>query len=378
MSETDLNDPLFDGRGLRPALLDSVRVSKTKEGRTVVCFCGDQVKRSIVPHMKRQHKEEWDQWVETFIELRSKGLSLKNIMHLFRSSNDPLLFSWTVVDRAIRSFVESGEREYSPPPIPFIRTWEPLDFRLETTTVWDFPNRGNWAVHLGDYRGNWPPQLVRNVISKYTEPGDLILDAFMGGGTTLIEAWLLKRRSIGFDVSKLAYQTASARLERMQLLAKEDLRVDIESKYEPKLVLGDSTFVKGNDSYSAVRPNSVKLLCVHPPYLDALNYTGSNPDDLSQIRELEEFLGRIALFAQGITAYLSPNNVCAVLVGDVRRDGRIIPLGARTLDTFLGVGYELQEIIIKTQHHDRSSEFYVSSEAGHLLAHEYLYIFRWP
>lgn len=72
-------------------------------------------------------------------------------------------------------------------------------------------------------------------------------------------------------------------------------------------------------------------------------------------RELEEFLGRIALFAQGITAYLSPNNVCAVLVGDVRRDGRIIPLGARTLDTFLGVGYELQEIVIKTQHHDRSS-----------------------
>ena len=52
---------------------------------------------------------------------------------------------------------------------------------------------------------------MRNIILKYTQPGDLVLDAFMGGGTTLIEAWLLNRRSVGIDVSKLAYQTTSAR-----------------------------------------------------------------------------------------------------------------------------------------------------------------------
>ena len=378
MSDPGLDESFFDGWGLRPALLDSVRVSKTEEGRTVVCFCGDQVKRSIVPHMKRQHKEEWAQWVDTFLELRSKGLSLKKIMYLFRSSNDLLLFSWTVVDRAIRSLVERGESEYVPPPIPSVRAWEPVEFQLETNTIWDFPIRGTWAVHIGDYRGNWPPQLVRNIILKYTEPGDMVLDAFMGGGTTLIEAWLLDRCSVGIDVSKLAYQTVSARLQRMQTLSEQDSRVRLDSRYKPHLELGDSTFLGDKAPYDAVQPNSVNLLCAHPPYLDALDYTGGNPEDLSQIREPEAFLARIAVFAQGVTAYLSPQNACAVLVGDVRRDGHIVPLGARVLDTFLSVGYQLQEIVIKTQHRDRSSEFYISSADVYLLAHEYLYIFKWP
>ena len=194
MLERDHTEPTLDPNGLRPHLLDSVRVIKDESRRVVVCFCGQHIKRSIVPHMKKHHALEWTRWVETFVELRRHGMSLKKIMRLFHSKNGLLLFSWTVVDRAIRSFVEEGKVEYSPPPIRSVKTWEPLDFELETTTIWDFPIRGNWAVHLGDYRGNWPPQMVRNIILKYTSPDELVLDPFMGGGTTLIEAWLLGRR----------------------------------------------------------------------------------------------------------------------------------------------------------------------------------------
>ena len=205
MAEPDYADSSFDPNSLRPELLDSVRVTKTPKERVVVCFCGEHLKRSIVPHMKKRHTEEWTTWVGLFLDFRRHGLSLKKIMRLFQCGNGQLLFSWTVIDRAIRSSVERGDNEYSPPPIFSVRTWEPPDFELETTTIWDFPNRGSWAVHIGDYRGNWPPQLVRNIILKYTEPGDLVLDAFMGGGTTLIEAWLLNRYSVGIDVSKGNY-----------------------------------------------------------------------------------------------------------------------------------------------------------------------------
>ena len=378
MTESEHTESPFDPNSLRPNLLDSVCVTKTGQQRAVVCFCGERVKRSIVPHMKKRHLEEWTNWVETFIRLRRHGLSLKKIMRLFQSNNNLLLFSWTVIDRAIRTSVEKGENEYSPPPIHSIKMWEPLTFQLETTTIWDFPIRGTWATHLGDYRGNWPPQLVRNLILKYTNPGDLVLDPFMGGGTTLIEAWLLGRPSIGIDVSKLAHQTASARLNQMHLLSEQDDRVSIESKYKPQLVLGDSTFSKDDFLYTAIQPNSIKLLCVHPPYLDALTYTDDHPDDLSRIREPEEFLARITAFALGSTEYLSSNNKCALLIGDVRRNGSIVPLGARTLDAFLEVGFELEDIIVKTQHRDRSNEFYFSSVEGYLLAHEYLYIFKWP
>ena len=299
-------------------------------------------------------------------------------MRLFRAGNDVLLFSWTVIDREIRSQVEAGCVEYSPPPTASVRLWEPDAFTLEKTTVWDFPVRGGWAVHTGDYRGNWPPQLVRNLILRYTKPGDMILDTFFGGGTTLIEAWLLDRRSLGIDVSRLAYQTTAARLLEMEAFAEDDDRVQLRDAYKPILVRGDSTLVVDNPSYAQVTLGSVNLLCIHPPYLDALTYTNGHRRDLSQIRDPDDFLERIAKFAEGMTSYLSSSNICALLMGDVKRRSRTYPLSTRTMEAFLAVGYELKDVIAKTQHRDRSSEFYSSSLDGYMLAHEYLYILNWP
>lgn len=71
----------------------------------------------------------------------------------------------------------------------------------ETTTVWSFPVRGAWATHNNKYRGNFAPQLARNVLSMYSQPGELILDPMAGGGTTLIEAKLLGRGFIGCDIN---------------------------------------------------------------------------------------------------------------------------------------------------------------------------------
>ena len=362
---------------LRPNLLDSVIVAKEDNQRTVLCFCGTTVIRSIVPHMKKCHAEEWQEWVKVFIELRGIGFSMKKIMRLFGDSKGELLFSWTVIEREIRNLVESGEVSYVPPPVTSVKEWEPAEFKLESTTVWDFPRRGSWAVHTGDYRGNWPPQLVRNLIKKYTNEEELILDPFMGGGTTLIEAWLMKRKSIGIDISTLAYTTAETRLREMQDLSAGDDRISIEEKYKPGLTLGDATLTLDDSAYSDIEPSSVKLLCVHPPYLGALKYTGGNILDLSTVNELEEFLERMSAFAEGSADYLAPNSTCAVLIGDVRRRGELIPLGARILDVFLEVGYELDTTIIKLQHQERSSEFYSSSTQDHLLAHEYLYILKW-
>ena len=67
-------------------------------------------------------------------------------------------------------------------------------FVPETTTVWDFPIRGAWATHKPDYRGNFAPQIPRNVMLNYSEEGDLILDPMVGSGTTLIEAPSIKSK----------------------------------------------------------------------------------------------------------------------------------------------------------------------------------------
>lgn len=80
-----------------------------------------------------------------------------------------------------------------------IKKWEPDDFELEMTTHWSFPKRGDWATHDAKWRGNWSPYMPRNIILRYSQEGDLVLDQFAGGGTTLVEAKLLNRNIIGVD-----------------------------------------------------------------------------------------------------------------------------------------------------------------------------------
>lgn len=47
---------------------------------------------------------------------------------------------------------------------------------IHPLTVWSFPDRGDWATHVGNYRGNWSPHIPRNLILRYTQPGELVLD----------------------------------------------------------------------------------------------------------------------------------------------------------------------------------------------------------
>ena len=54
------------------------------------------------------------------------------------------------------------------------------------------------------YPARFSPKLVRAAIDAFTEPGDLVLDPFVGGGTTLVEAMVSGRHAIGADISSLA------------------------------------------------------------------------------------------------------------------------------------------------------------------------------
>lgn len=54
------------------------------------------------------------------------------------------------------------------------------------------------------YPARFSPKLVRAIIDTFTEPGDLVLDPFVGGGTTLVESLVSARHAIGADISSLA------------------------------------------------------------------------------------------------------------------------------------------------------------------------------
>jgi 16S rRNA G966 N2-methylase RsmD len=158
-----------------------------------------------------------------------------------------------------------------------IKTLYPKDFKEEQTTVWSFKQRGNWATHSGEYRGNWSPYIPRNVILKYSKPGELVLDYFCGAGTTAVECKLLGRRCIALDINdkaiELAKKNVDFKVELRQLtFVNKESHLDF---YEPELKVGDAR------DLSFLQDNSIDLICAHPPYANILHYTDIKEGDLS-------------------------------------------------------------------------------------------------
>jgi DNA modification methylase len=83
-------------------------------------------------------------------------------------------------------------------------------------------------VHrLHPYLGKFIPQLVEVFLKKYFKPGQMILDPFLGSGTTLIEANLLNMPSIGIELSEFGYLIAKVKTQKynIELVEKEILDI---------------------------------------------------------------------------------------------------------------------------------------------------------
>ena len=239
--------------------------------------------------------------------------------------------------------------------------WMPEVDELQTTSIWSFPDRGAWATHNASYRGNWSPYIPRNIIKRYSKPNDIVLDAFVGSGTTLIETKLLGRRSIGVDVN----------LEALEL-TKENLRFKGKVEYEPRLVHGDAR------NLQCISSNSIDLICTHPPYSNMIEYSKGIDGDIS-LCEIDEFLLNMRKVSKELVRVLKPNKVCAFLIGDMRKNKNVVPLGFRTLQIFEESGFILKEIVIKEQHNCKSTPKWQEKSKQYnflLLAHEYLFILQ--
>lgn len=236
---------------------------------------------------------------------------------------------------------------------------EPRDFSLEQTTMWSFPERGNWATHSGEYRGNWSPYIPRNIIMRYSNPCDWVLDQFAGSGTTLVEACLLKRNAIGVDVNQSAIDIMKGKL-------------DFELTEQPKIVLkkGDAR------KLDYIKAESIDLICTHPPYADIIKYSSDNVNDLSHLSHTS-FLNEMKNVAEESYRVLKSGKICAIMMGDMRQKGRVIPLAMETMEVFLSAGFCSKEIIIKEQHNCKSTGYWEKRENNFLLlAHEYIFVFE--
>ena len=88
-----------------------------------------------------------------------------------------------------------GKKQISIPigqPHKLKKNLQPRTFTLQAFTTWSFPKRGNWATHKGNYRGNWAPEIPRNLILRYSQPEDTVLDQMCAWG----EEYIKKGQSI--------------------------------------------------------------------------------------------------------------------------------------------------------------------------------------
>lgn len=239
----------------------------------------------------------------------------------------------------------------------------PENFEMECTSVWAFPRRGSWATHTSDWRGNWSPEVVRNLILRYSKEGDHLLDCMIGGGTTAIEAKILNRHITCLDVNEKA-------LER----TKRVLDFEVENKSKQRIKKCDAR------NMDFIKDNEIDFALTHPPYVDIIKYSnGSVPEDISNIHDIEEFCDETEKVAKEIFRVLRPGKYCAILMGDTRRNKMYQPLAFKVMERFLRVGFVLKEDIIKRQFNCKATGFWVnrSKDANFLLImHEHLFIFH--
>lgn len=78
---------------------------------------------------------------------------------------------------------------------------------------WTSKQRAAHSLHEVSYRACFKPQLPRFFITRMTVPGDVVFDPFMGRRTTLLEAALHGRQTLGNDVNLLSRMLLEARLD---------------------------------------------------------------------------------------------------------------------------------------------------------------------
>ncbi len=237
---------------------------------------------------------------------------------------------------------------------------QPENFELETNTVWAFPDRGKWATHDAKYRGNWSPYIPRNLILRYSQKGDVVLDPFVGGGTTAIEAKLTGRNFIVIDINPNAVE-----------LSQKKCDFEFDSNADISIVQGDARSLKLSDE-------SIDLICAHPPYADIIRYSEDIDGDLSHL-QIKDFLFEIGKVADECYRVLKKDKFCAVLMGDTRKKGMVQPLAFETMRIFEMAGFKTKEIIIKEQHNCKATGYWKTNSIKFnflLLAHEYLFVFK--
>ena len=128
---------------------------------------------------------------------------------------------------------------------------------------------------------------------------------------------------------------------------------------------------------SFIPDEHVDLICT-PPYADIIKYSEDIEADLSRLK-IADFLAEMKKVAGECYRVLKKDKFCAILMGDTRKKGCMVPMSFDVMKIFEEAGFTLKELIIKEQHNCRATGYWKTNSVKYnflLIAHEYLFVFR--
>lgn len=182
---------------------------------------------------------------------------------------------------------------------------------LEATTLWDYPKQSYGKMPKGDnrYAGVTPAFIIYNMIKRYTEPGDLVVDPMAGSGTTLDVCREENRKCI-------AYEIVPPR---------------------PDIIQNDARNIPLKD-------NSADMIFIDSPYGDNIKYN-DHPDNIGNISaEDERFYDELEKVMKECFRILKAGKVLGWLIGDQWVKKRFTPVGFKVYER-LSKYFETVDII---------------------------------
>ena len=201
----------------------------------------------------------------------------------------------------------------------------------------------------------FPISLARRVIELFTHRGELVLDPFVGSGTTLVAAQDSERNAVGFDLQEDYVSLANDRLNQPPLhvpdkqTRQEAIHSDVRAipQYLPE--------------------ESVSLIFTSPPYANLLNRRRKNKSRRGDLRKngqymkveqysqdprdlgtlpLERYAEEMGAIFAALLPVLRPGGHCVINVPDMWWENRRITIHLSVIEALRQVGYELRNTII--------------------------------
>lgn len=216
--------------------------------------------------------------------------------------------------------------------------------------VWQFNYEARDVRDKTLHPATFPISLSRRVIELFTHRGELVLDPFVGSGTTLVAANDCDRNAVGFDLKPEYIELCESRLRQGNLFkATSQIAVHDDALHIPTYLSSES----------------VSLIWTSPPYANLLNRPRKNKSrrnrDNGQLNKIEQYsqdardLGTMSLaqyqesmgdIFERLLALLRPRAHCVINVPDMWWDNERITIHMALIEELRRRGYELRNIII--------------------------------